>query len=390
MKMVGSREIAKTTIQLLLDEPFYGHLLANLPKAFTTDIQSLGLKISKNYQYNLLINPIYWQTFSDSQKIGLIKHELLHLIFDHPLQIVGFSDKRLFYIATDLIINQYLLPEQIESGAFTLATVFKEDIARHKSTSFYYNLLKDKLDLAQIPKDNYQLQKHQFWGITPSSINEVKKKIVAGQKQYAVKNALKQISLKEVQYLSTPLIQYLDKIYQPNPKLLNWRRILRFFVNNSLRTRIQNTLHHPSKRYGTYPGTKIKNQRKILIAIDTSASLEASEFHQFFNEIHQIWKQGSDLTIVECDTIIHKTYTYRGQKPEFISGRGGTFFDLPIIYANETLKPDGIIYFTDGEGPPPKIKNRIPILWVISKNGINKDQWPWNKLSGKKVKLQAP
>jgi predicted metal-dependent peptidase len=56
--------------------------------------------------------------------------------------------------------------------------------------------------------------------------------------------------------------------------------------------------------------------------------------------------------------------------------------------ANEEINPDGIIYFTDGYAPVPKIISRSPILWVITKDGLSLDSENLNQFPGRKAKLK--
>lgn len=97
---------------------------------------------------------------------------------------------------------------------------------------------------------------------------------------------------------------------------------------------------------------------------------------------------GAELTIVECDDQIRNQYPYRGQQILEVSGRGGTRFDAPIRLANES-RMDGMIYLTDGFGPVPEVAPRIPLLWLISSQGIRPDSRTWLELPGKKVKIRT-
>ena len=168
---------------------------------------------------------------------------------------------------------------------------------------------------------------------------------------------------------------------------INWRRTLRLFAASSSRTRIRNTIKKPSKRYGTSPGIKIQRKQKIGVALDSSGSVNHEELQLFFSELYHIWKQGAEIMVVECDVDIQRIYPYRGKTPELVQGRGGTRFDAPIKWANEDYRPDALIYFTDGFAAKPEIRCRIPLLWMISPNGLAAENW--DSLPGRKVKMQS-
>jgi len=187
--------------------------------------------------------------------------------------------------------------------------------------------------------------------------------------------------------LPAGLAEKLALILEHMKPRFNWRRLLRLFATSSNSTYIKNTIRRPSKRYGTVPGLKIKRRNRLLLAIDTSGSIQQDELVDFFAEIYFIWRQGAEIRIVECDTIIHKTYDYKGITPDVVHGRGGTSFEAPFIYANETYLPDALIYFTDGFASTLKTPPKYPVLWIISSEGLDKKKGILNDLPEKKLKL---
>ena len=164
---------------------------------------------------------------------------------------------------------------------------------------------------------------------------------------------------------------------------LNWRSALRLFVSSSGGNRLKNTIHRPSRRYGISPGIKIGRNKKLLVAIDTSGSVNQKRLNLFFREVHHLWKLGHEISVLECDAAIQRKYFYRGRLPEMVWGRGGTLYEAPIQLANEQIQPDGLLYFTDGYGPVPKLKSRMPLLWIIASQRM--EEGPWDSLPGRKI-----
>ena len=93
----------------------------------------------------------------------------------------------------------------------------------------------------------------------------------------------------------------------------SWRRHLRLFAASSRRTRVVNTIKRVSKRYGTRPGIKIKRFQKILVSLATSGSIDIDALELFFGEVHGIWRNGADITVIECACLVPRVYPYRGK-----------------------------------------------------------------------------
>lgn len=145
---------------------------------------------------------------------------------------------------------------------------------------------------------------------------------------------------------------------------LNWAAILRQFVTTSLHTEIKSTYHRPSRRYGTFPGTKIRRKPKIGLALDRSGSISTAQAAIFWGEIRRIHRQQANLIICEFDHRVQRVSTFHPSKNYQFKGGGGTDFNPPVRWANEK-ELQGLIIFTDGFAPPPLVKPRIPCLWVL-------------------------
>ena len=233
-------------------------------------------------------------------------------------------------------------------------------------------------------ENHKQLNQHNLWDDI-QKLSSAERKILDAAINESIMQSVARMKDRRYGNLPAGLQQYLDLLAESLKPNVNWRRILRIFAASSSRTQIKNTIRRPSKRYGTTPGIKIQRKQKILIAVDSSGSVDNEELKEFFGEIYHIWKQGAEIYVVECDTAIHNNYFYKGKAPEVISGRGGTDFNAPLSYANDIYNPDAVIYFTDGHAMIPNVKCRKPVLWLITSAGISEDSWDF--LPGRKVKM---
>ena len=404
--------VAKTCIRLLLKEPFYGHYMSGVPKEMTEAVPTAAVSLFNNQLIKLRVNPNFWESLSDAHRYGLIKHEVLHIVLRHLLTARDYSNKQLYNIAADLVVNQYIDPAQLPEGGITLKRFYYLEnyygvkLEPGKDVGYYYRKLDKVLkenpdskmpggagkgDLFELLQNgSEELDRHADWKAI-AELSPGDAKIMEHQLNNALKTTVSRIERSGNGYGTMPagLVEELKGMLKAMKPKFDWRRMLRLFAASSNSSYLKNTLRRPSKRYGTSPGIKLKRRHKLLLAIDTSGSVPTRDLEVFYSEIYHIWRQGAEITVVECDAQIQKNYTYRGQMPKHIHGRGGTNFSPPIEYANKELNPDAIIYFTDGFAPPPRDKSRYPILWVITTNGLQKDTAGWKSLPGQKIRIEV-
>jgi predicted metal-dependent peptidase len=409
-------DVTRSTSNLILAEPFYGHFFVGILKEVHEGIQTMAIGPS-GHNVKLHINPLFWlgQLKTDEMKMGLVKHEILHVLFKHIFRGKDYSQKDLFNIACDLVVNQYIDPNWLPENRIHLGLFPHIAMDPDRDADYYYRKLselQDKFGGGEEGEDSTQIvglgkeawenlkkilgegggeewqEKHGLWeelDQLPAALRE----ILEDQINDAITQSLEKIrrDTKEWGKLPAGLRQHLNAFEASRNPVVDWRRLLRIFTESSSRTFVRNTVKRPSKRFGTTPGIRIRKRQKILVAVDTSSSISEEELQEFFAEMYHIWKRGAEITVVECDMKIVATYRYQGQAPGEVHGRGGTNFDAPIQFANETYHPDAIVYFTDGVAPPTQIRPRMPILWILSSKGAAPGNDYYERLKGMKVKM---
>ena len=103
--MDKNRSLSKTSKNLMLKEPYYGFFLIMLNKLWKKNLPTAGVS-KHNINFQLAINPEFWESLSEEHRLGLLKHELLHIAFQHLTTFTMFSDKKMANIAMDMEINQ--------------------------------------------------------------------------------------------------------------------------------------------------------------------------------------------------------------------------------------------------------------------------------------------
>ena len=374
--------LAKISKTLLLEQPFYGLFLISLNKTWREDLPTAGVSI-KGINQQLAINPEFWNSINDDVKKGVLIHELMHIAFNHLITRSNYEDKKLFNIAADLEINQYIDRDWLPAEGIFLDTFPTLSLPIKAGTNAYYKLLQQAHEDGTSPElDNLMEQgdSHFTWGEGGEELSESEKKLIQKQIEHQLKSIAE--TCKTQGNIPGHFSELIDSLFNVEAPKFDWKGYLRRFAGNSNKIYTKKTRRKPNKRYDGNPALKIKTRNHVLLAVDTSGSVKTSELKEFIAEMHHIYKTGSEITVIQCDTVIYDIEPFNPKKEFKIQGRGGTSFQPVIDHFNSTRnRYTSIIYFTDGEAYPPN-NVRCKILWVHSSDSnINED------LPGLKIKL---
>jgi len=375
---------------LMLKEAFYGFFLIGLNKKIRKDLPTAG--VSKNgIGVQLSVNPDFYMQLTDNQRIGILKHELLHISFGHLVMRDMYPDHKLFNIAADVEINQYINKDFLPEGALYPETFPDLNLPKKAGTKVYYDLLQCNQTgpnpcpivgniLSQM--DGNSKYDHPTWKEF-DELSEADKKLVQKQIEHQLKETAEQTE-KSCGNIPGELYEIIDRLKNVEPPSFPWKQYLRRFVGNSSISYTKKLRRKYNKRYTLNPGLKIKFKNHILVGVDTSGSVSTDELKEFMNEICHMHKTGHQITVAQCDTQIGSIEVFNPKKDWDIKGRGGTDFQPVIDHYNEKKGVyTALIYLTDGEAHTPEDcpKNA---LWVHSSNNyceINED------LPGQKIQL---
>lgn len=370
--MDKNEQLARIAKDLMFKEPFYGIFLIMLNKVWTSSVPTAG--VGKNgINYQLYINEEFWSELSDIQKLGLLKHELIHIAFYHITEFDHLTNKDIKNIAMDIEINQYIDSSWLPEGGCTIESIEKNyglKLLRKQGTKYYYDELmkiKDKFPQEFVISIS---NTHKTWDEF-DGMDEATKKLIDKQMEHLITEIAEQVE-KSRGTVPGEFAELIKRIRHKEPPKFDWRSYVRRFAGASINIYTKKLRRKPNKRFEDNPGLKIKKRKHILVAVDTSGSVNTEELVEFFHEIDHIHKTGSDVTVMQCDTAIKSIEKYDPKQDIKINGRGGTSFDPVIEYYNKNKeKYSCLIYLTDGEAPAPE-KARGKMLWVVSsKSDIN-------------------
>ena len=413
-------ELSRCIIKLLIKEPFFAHLLSGVVRTISDEIPTAAVGM-RGGNVNLYINQNFFMNdlATMSNRVAVIKHETLHLMFKHIFRMdIQKYDLRLFNFAADLVVNQFIGSWDLPKSAITLSTFPDMSLEPDQTLEWYYKKLsklsnemkkvskntKENEGIGQPDSDWSQtsspesasaLEKiydrsshsdHSMWGKVAGEGSSAQVKSIESKLDRMIVQSRDRTPINDRGSIPGKINQMIDAIIEKRKPQMDWRRALRIFSTNSRRTRVVHTMKRVSKRYGTRPGIKIKRFQKMAIAIDTSGSILDEYLSLFFSEIHGMWRQGAEIEIIECDAAVQRHYPYKGEFPKFVKGRGGTIFDpvFQFLKENRRMQFDGCIYFTDGYASEPTIKPPCKVFWLITPDGDIGDHLKY----GRAIKLR--
>jgi predicted metal-dependent peptidase len=294
----------------------------------------------------------------------------------------------------DMEINQYIEDSWLPEGGIKLEDYEDLKLDKKAGCRYYYDQLlrlqdeKDKNGTTgNTPMDkllddiaNGDVPDHSTWEEF-EDMTDAEKKLIEKQVQKILQDAKEQTVKKRGNVPGE--IEGLIVVEEITKPKFDWRGYIRRFTGVSTKVFTKKIRRKENHRYEDNPGLKIKMRQHMLLAIDTSGSVSDTELKEFMNEIHHIYKQGVDITVIQCDTSIRSIEPYKGKNEIKVFGRGGTEFDPVLDYYNANLKKyTSLVYFTDGECYT-SVKPRSKVLWVLSeRSSMNED------LPGQVIKLE--
>lgn len=109
---------------------------------------------------------------------------------------------------------------------------------------------------------------------------------------------------------------------------------------------------------------------KIVVCVDISGSISQTQFNQFMRQIDAI-RGLSMVKVIETDDKVVAMYDYFKENKNRVvrlGGGGGTAFGEAFRWCKK-LKPDAILFMTDGEVFDSVSDPGIPTGWVLTSDG---------------------
>jgi predicted metal-dependent peptidase len=133
---------------LMNDNPFFGMYLLGVNKYEIDHSIPLAAVGMEGYNFKLLLRKDAYLSIPEPQQVGVLKHEILHISLGHlgPYYRAKCPDHKIFNIAADLEINQYIPRDELPQDGMFLDTFPDYNLPEKAGTVAYYDILKQKIE----------------------------------------------------------------------------------------------------------------------------------------------------------------------------------------------------------------------------------------------------
>lgn len=361
-----SDKVLRARARLLLKSAFFGTVLVSTPMVVVP-----GLGTAATDMRTIAYDPDFFESISLEQVIGVMAHEVLHIVLKHGLRRQG-RDPKLWNIACDYAINLMLIEcgfELPKGGLF-------DAVYRGMSAEQIYDLLlkhskpKGGRGKGQPGQDGVTTKDSGIPGVgedllEPGTIQPDGK---VGDKDSALGGpedirALEQELSSKIAQATTmgrmagkmpaSLLRAIDQLLHPP---VPWQELMRPMVRVLVkhdeswmrRNRRFSSVYLPSS-YSTRVG-------KVVLIGDTSGSIGNDDLRKIGGSVVDIAEevQPESIHVLWADTRVAGEQVFdRGDSIELVpEGGGGTDMRVPLARAAE-LEPDIVVLVTDGLTPWP-------------------------------------
>jgi predicted metal-dependent peptidase len=377
-------------------EPFLGTLIQQLQITCSDSCPTAGVGFDEeNEILNLVVNIEWFSSLTDASRKAILLHEMKHIIDGHLIRSKEFANQKIHNIATDMAVNCYI-PNLPEGGCYPKNI----NMADYLTSDAYYDELMKQAEKQcpecggggeqdndsndgqpqkgkqcpkcgggkPIPGQGKDSGSHDGW-------DKVDGQRIGQATEIALKRAMEKC--KDYSKYEGNLKETFKLI--DNVKKINWTSVLRKFCSRYIPAGdYVNTRSKTNRRYGLQePGHKLGNGKRLAIGIDVSGSMTLDEINKILGQIKPLMQAGTEGVVLYFDTKVQLKDKLK-RKCEYKSvGGGGTDFK-DVFEIAKRMKFDGIVMFTDGyDGNSLSENQKIPTLWVISKEGKCSYDWGW-------------
>jgi len=385
--MTYEEKISKAKARLMLEQPYFGTVASSLPLIRNNEILTFtsdGVKMHYNSEYidKLSVDEVEFVMANGAMHSVLKHHERLNN-----------RTKWLWQTATDYVVNAMLVKNGMHLPEYAY---FEEKFDGMYVEEVYEMLRAEMMDNTQHSMEQEQQQVtdaeddihaenlHMSAEYTPS--DEAKE---SQEEENAQAKEEEQTSAPDTEELAEEMKERLEQIFQKLKRQgdlpkdmhfvvpeyfshkIDWREFLYGYIASHAKTTYSFT--PPNMKYlyrGIYLPSLSSDLLRIIVAVDTSGSVDETLLGTFLGEVSSMMQQypNYEIDLITADAKIqsHKTFLPGEVLDYEVSGGGGTDFRPVFDYIDQYIDyPTLLLYFTDGQGTFPENEPSYDLLWIM-------------------------
>ena len=398
----GTRGKLDDTLAAMFSNPeyranylFYAHVIGQCSIKIDKEIPApAGVSFSVDH-YDLYINPDEFGHYTLKERLAILKHEALHILYGHLGERGNGKNPAGWNISTDCALNQHIDQDHLPECAILpkpLEAKTGITVPMGQSAEFYYELLKSEQQ-SQSQSSVFDslngvrtMDTHKTWD---ESVGD------KDLQQDLTKRMIERAQTETLKGKGTIPAACADWIELHSRRSeVNWKRILRGIVGHK-RVGTRSTIMRLDRRFPNREDLRGKTRDRmfnLLVVVDVSGSMSPAAINTTLAEVRNI----CDITKTDVDLIQVDTVAY---EPEKLSkktrsitrrGVGGTYLSTALDKAREKkIDYQAVIVLTDGGlyhkdlSVFAELNKRV--IWLVESSGTVPDSMNTGKMQAFKL-----
>jgi predicted metal-dependent peptidase len=394
------------------------------------EVPTLDIETACTDGRRIYYNPEYLSSLKPPERVFVLAHEVYHVVARHPQRVKHYRsedklrslpyDHEFFNKCLDYPINGDLVKNDV--GMVNPAWCFDPSISPEELGEDLYEKHFKKKPPGQggsqgqqqgagmpvagdgrkggKPDPKAQARGGNFDDVLPPEVDPVTgKEDIPDEAEFREAVARAAAAAKAMGKMPGSFQRMVDEILEPQ---VSWREHIRMLVTGKVgarhetwdklnRRRIAVSVNAISRGdpFVVMPGRKGFGANDVAVVVDTSGSIGQKELDSFFAEIGGIMQdvRPKRIYVIWCDARVAgvdmvSSLDELGHIKANPKGGGGTDFRPPFIWLEENqVRPECLIYLTDGYGPFPDQAPGYPAIWCM----ITDVDPPWGEVVRIKV-----
>ncbi len=388
--MTYEQKIEKAKARLMLEHPYFGTLASALRLEKNNEI----LTFSSDGE-RMTYNSEYIEKLALPEVEFMMANGAMHAVLKHQHRASGRTNW-LWQTATDYVVNGMLVKNGMQPPVYAnyeskFDGMYAEEV---------YEMLRAEMnsdeELASEEQQTEQIEEVDdvhAENVTMQEELEASDDAKDSQKDRDAKEkeqrAVKVSEDPLMEELSEELKEHFEQIFQKLkrqgnlPKDLkcvvpeyfshkvDWRELLYGYIASYAKSTY--SFVPPNMKYlyrGIYLPSLSSDLLRIVIAVDTSGSVDEELLKIFLGEINSIMQSypNYEIDVITADAKVqsHKVFLPGENLNYEVSGGGGTDFRPVFEYVDRHIDyPTLLLYFTDGQGTFPEQETSYDVMWIM-------------------------